>query len=930
MDLTNECVRVVLRDPLLNANVQIVGSSSLASSLDTTSTSSQSFPFTTGGRPPDTSLPAFKTEYHPKSGRPTRFYSYDEFRRPVQQQVFEKDEHPWRPFRSRADYDLASIAVDAQMSDSLVRRLLDLVKGVKSGEANVTFESVKNLRDACDTATTTFTPFELHDIVINYKGEDLHHEFYGRDMFDWALDLLENEALAPHFVWDAQRHYKYNGSDYVRFIDEPWSADRWWAIQEDLPKLGDHPAAPFAIVLYADKTRLSSAGNVQGYPVVARCANLPADIRNGKGSGGGYVVGWLPIVEDNSEEDGTLAYTTLERVLWHDSVRKLFENAQDSSKNGFFYEKCHDGIPRWLYFTILILSADYEEQTTMVLNRGAGGNHPCPVCLVPRKQQHDLSLRFPRRSEAETQAVVVQYNQADIDPAEKRRLGARLDELSIRPVNNIFWMLRYSDTANTISVDHLHNFHHGIYGKHQHPELLKILENTPNSRKDLGKFNSQKLIYHNRFSQQPRWRGFGHFESPSTTTFSDGNKFRDISKAILFCTYNILTPSYSPEGFKLLQLIASYLELDAYYSLEVHTEETLRAAWKEVGRFGTLLKEYIALALVAKSQGRNTKIKINWDFPKIHALIHFLNDVLQKGGSRHTSTRPNEGMHGPLKDSYENRSNGKDFAEQILRVDTHRLALLVIGERIQRQAEIKRLEALQDRVEHDDDVTAYETDNSWHVYLGSPQQPIAVQDVVSKRSQDSAFEDFELKLQDYINLRLFPNLGISLPTPLAIPETFQITEYYFFKVNYESYETWTTRTDYLRCNPSFYNHPRYDCVLAKLTPGTAGIARLVMPFDFTILFQDAEGAHPQTFSAALVQPYTAQPNVPADVGKIDDDLNFTRLKACPRADTTIISLDSVIRGALICPDFDRPDEYFVNAFVDGDMFLRMKGDWTRV
>ena len=29
---------------------------------------------------------------------------------------------------------------------------------------------------------------------------------------------------------------------------------------------------------------------------MARCANLPVDIRNGEGIGGGQVVGWLPIV----------------------------------------------------------------------------------------------------------------------------------------------------------------------------------------------------------------------------------------------------------------------------------------------------------------------------------------------------------------------------------------------------------------------------------------------------------------------------------------------------------------------------------------------------------------------------------------------------------------------------------------------------------
>ena len=34
---------------------------------------------------------------------------------------------------------------------------------------------------------------------------------------------------------------------------------------------------------------------VKGYPVVIRCANLPAEIRNGDGVGGGRVIGWLPV-----------------------------------------------------------------------------------------------------------------------------------------------------------------------------------------------------------------------------------------------------------------------------------------------------------------------------------------------------------------------------------------------------------------------------------------------------------------------------------------------------------------------------------------------------------------------------------------------------------------------------------------------------------
>jgi hypothetical protein len=64
------------------------------------------------------------------------------------------------------------------------------------------------------------------------------------------------------------------------------------AIQSKLPETGK----PIAILLYSDKTELSSFGGQKGYPVYARIANLPSDIRNGTGIGGGRVVGWLPVV----------------------------------------------------------------------------------------------------------------------------------------------------------------------------------------------------------------------------------------------------------------------------------------------------------------------------------------------------------------------------------------------------------------------------------------------------------------------------------------------------------------------------------------------------------------------------------------------------------------------------------------------------------
>src|ERR1700749_1394391 len=62
--------------------------------------------------------------------------------------------------------------------------------------------------------------------------------------------------------------------------------------KDKLPK----GAKPFGYLIYADKDKLSTFGTQKGYPVIARCLNLPADIRNGDGFGGGVVIGWLPVV----------------------------------------------------------------------------------------------------------------------------------------------------------------------------------------------------------------------------------------------------------------------------------------------------------------------------------------------------------------------------------------------------------------------------------------------------------------------------------------------------------------------------------------------------------------------------------------------------------------------------------------------------------
>lgn len=105
------------------------------------------------------------------------------------------------------------------------------------------------------------------------------------------------------------------------------------------------------------------------------------------------------------------------------------------------------------------------------------------------------------------------------------------------------------------------------------------------------------LYCRGRHDAFPHWCNFNHFSTVSNITFSDGNKFLDISKVssiwitivnllcslmfwfqqILFTMYNVITKVADPTGYALLQCIACYLQYHLYISLDVHMESMLEA-----------------------------------------------------------------------------------------------------------------------------------------------------------------------------------------------------------------------------------------------------------------------------------------------------------------------------------------------------------------
>ncbi|KAG1890746.1 uncharacterized protein F5891DRAFT_1131606 [Suillus fuscotomentosus] len=651
-----------------------------------------------------------QVQYHPSSQRPTQVFQFEDYGRGLGAPtvVPPVEPEPWYPFRTRIDFEVAELVLEAALTHQQMDRLFDLICRTKSEQ--FTLRNRKDVRDTWDAASFKLTPFVKEEVVVPFQGDDKTFQLFHRSIWDWAVDLLQDPQVGPHFFFDAERLSKFNGDKFIRFIHEPWTANAFWEYQSQIPS----DAKPLAFILYADKAKLSLFGRAKGYPVVAWCANLPVAIRNGEGLGGGRVVGWLPIVKEDKKHSGKPVYVNFKNAVWHQSFLKILACLAPLSKFGSAV-KCWDDIIRILYLIILILSADYEEQSVMALIRGLMGKFPCPICLVPRDKLSKTSNIYPLRTSAGAKALRVQARESTTLEAQEQILSSE----SLRDVDNSFDTMENTEVHQALSNDKLHFNDGGLFSDHLWAELQKWIE---------GSGRQAAVQIDSSFHSFPRWQNLNHFDQVTLISFSDGMKYEDISKE----THNVFHQDQDSEAYLLLRCIRSYVEFNTYASLDVHTEDTIKDGRKALENLTQLRDVY----LIDKS----------WNFLKKHLSAHLFDDIEAKGVTRNYNTKPNEKMHGPLKDAYQDRTNFKNFAEQVsITITTVLIAEYIRGKLSCLDAQKLSLLDASDLPEIDSETEP--TTDGLHFNLGSPQ----------------AMQSFA-----------------------------DITEYRFLKVNYESLVDWRT------------------------------------------------------------------------------------------------------------------------------------------
>ncbi|KAG1738055.1 hypothetical protein EDD22DRAFT_982336 [Suillus occidentalis] len=815
-------------------------------------------PFRTASPVSQFEVDDIQVRYHPNSGCPTQVYHFEDYRcGPGAPAAPPKvDPEPWRPFRTRIDFEVAELAHEAALTHEQMDRFIKLIH--RSRCELFTLRNRKDVRDTWDAASFKLTPFTKEEVVVPFQGVDQTFPFFHRSLWDWAVDLLQDPEVGPHFVFDAQQLSKFDGEKFVQYIHEPWTANAFWEHQSKIPSDGK----PLAFVLYADKAKLSSFGHAKGYPIVARCANLPAAVRNGEGLGGGRVVGWLPIVKEDKKHSKKPAFVNFKNAVWHTSFLTLLACLAPLSKLGSPV-RCWDDVVRTFYPIILILSADYEEQVVMALIRGLMGKFPCPVCLIPREELSKGLNTYRLRSSGDAKALRAWARDSMTAEVREQVLSSE----SLRDVDNAFDTMEHTDVYQALSFNKLHFNDEGKFD-HLWMELQKWITNS----------GRQAAV----FESFPRWRNLNHFDQVVSISFADGTKYEDISKAYL-----------------LLRCIQSYVEFNTYASLEVHTEDTIRDGRNTLLELTELMDIYI--------KDTADFLEKSWNFPKMHLSAHLFDDIEAKG--------PNEKMHGPLKDAYQDHTNFKNFAEQILRYNHDSLVAEYIRSKMEcLDAQNFGSSIVPDPLEADSDgLESTEPTDAQHFSLGSQQATKSFAEIEAANTGDAAFDRFRIKLNEFLNCAFAAN-GIPFPNGrrIQLAANDMITEFRFIKVSYESLIDWRISMDYLRCNPMFHGSPRYDCVILQAESGPI-FAKLLLVF--TCIVGDV--TYPIALTLPYDQPVGARP-------RKDKDFKFWRVKAKPRASAECFSVQSIIRGCVLAEDSSRANKFLVVDTTDTDIFLQMK------
>ncbi|KZT42297.1 hypothetical protein SISSUDRAFT_1016075 [Sistotremastrum suecicum HHB10207 ss-3] len=838
--------------------------------------------------PPAWPAPFFTIQYHPSSSLPPSTISLDNASQSLDERLVPASRaydsgKPWLPFKTRGDFEFCHFVVSSRLS---VQETNTLLRGMHqnrgwTSKCTLSFKTWADIQDALAQARPFFPQFRHEIVKYDFEGKQYSFTLTFRDPWEWIESIVCDPTLAHEIQWYPYQKFYHEHGKITRVYDELMSGDACWAAQDSISTVKTSiPRCYLPIHYWSDKGKVS--GRVSKYPVVLRPGFLPASIRNGSGNGGGVIIAYIPVPVEYTEtkqmsSSEQTKHATRKRTMVHAALEHLFRSLVKKSHQGEPIE-CGDTVVRILFPGIPIISADYEEATTVLINRGVRAKHPDGSCDVLRTQLHDCQHPVRRRTVREMMNAL----SAALSASTITARDEILKEFGTYIVKNAFWPLKNSDPYLAFCLEILHVLDLGL-AKRIFSLLIEYI-----TGKDVKLAERLNEI----FASLPIYPDLKKMHNVTGIEFTDGNTMLHIMKCLVYCLANLL-----PKNSPWVHLVRAYSCLRLVLGFKVMTEGRLALAEQ-------LLTDYQKCTEAIPAPA-------TWDFFKQHILSHALADVRLKGATHNYSARPGEGMIQEVKQAYED-SNGKNVEVRMALIDQDQEIMAQMNEWLKLYDKQSQMEDTDSDEEPEiesklskstkDKVDLSPTTD--HHALGSPiRAGRIVGHIEREHPNQPEYSNFLRKLSDFIALG-HHNLDDCPPLQGQFFVHFWKCAY----INYISCEDWLPRRDIIRCNPNFQGNKRFDTVLVNDTP--LRFARVLALFTWRY--------HPakKPISFALVryfQDSTWKPKTPFKGMRI--------LKE--RKESHFIYVASIIRSCHMPQVPDHAEHYFMNDTIDADMYLRM-------
>ncbi|KAI0668987.1 hypothetical protein C8Q78DRAFT_933009, partial [Trametes maxima] len=489
-------------------------------------------------------------------------------------------------------------------------------------------------------------------------------------------------------------------------------------LQNSVPEPGCNlPRAIAALMFWSDATVVSQFGNQKVWPAYMYFGNQSKYARARPTAHAAHHVAYFTTLPDHiqdfvrAQNGGKSASAPLvthcRRELFHGQWECMLDDEFVHAYEHGIVIDCMDGVRRRIYPRIFTYSADYPEKMLIATLRDKG-RCPCPHCLVEFSTVDNLGTstdqenrRVRAREGISEQSARVQsareviYNDGYVVNSE--RVEELLREYSLVPTKNAFSRLAPLgfNIQDTLVVDQLHEFELGVW-KAVFTHLVRILETQgPDVVNELNK----------RFREVPSfaWTTIRKFaDNVCEMKRMAARDFEDTLQCIMPCFEGLLPEAHNDAVMTLL-FVSAYWH--ALAKMRMHTDTSLALLDDSTSLLGHHLR-YFATVTCTQFETRETQGEydarkraearrasaqvastsssartvagepavgrrprgLNLKIIKLHFLGYYAQCVRKMGTTDSYTTQTGEHEHRRVKARWE-RTNGVQGGSQVVNID---------------------------------------------------------------------------------------------------------------------------------------------------------------------------------------------------------------------------------------------------------------------